>query len=119
MADPIEVLRCRCCGNPVLPIDRNAIKTATVLGPRARGMLDALIDADGQIITSNQIVNVAYADDIDGGPEHVSITVSATVKRVRQALVECHIPIDIQSLPGKGFRAVVSKSLNLKRKKNR
>jgi DNA-binding response OmpR family regulator len=67
------------------------------LGPREFAVLEALVDADGLVLTPEQLLELAWGDDAEAAPN----TVRVTIKRLRRKLGD---PPLITTVPGVGYR---------------
>jgi DNA-binding response OmpR family regulator len=68
------------------------------LGARESALLEALLDADGVVLTSEQLLELAWGEEAEVAPN----ALRATIKRLRRKLGE---PPLIETVPGVGYRA--------------
>jgi DNA-binding response OmpR family regulator len=67
--DVMRVKVCECCGQP-LPTDVTSIAERLKLSPQHRSIFEALASANGRIFTHDQIFDLMWGTDIDGGPDN-------------------------------------------------
>lgn len=78
---------CRCCGRPL--VDQLSVEEVIVAAALPRKLADILrilARARGNWLTSYEIAADLYADDIDGGPTSVPVTICQSITRLKRRL---------------------------------
>lgn len=70
-------------------------------------ILRKLAERDGKWTNAVQLIDAVFGDDPTGGPLCAYGSVSSSRRRLKVALAEAGIPLEIVGLHGKGYRLVV------------
>lgn len=93
----MKVTLCKDCGHPIVGDDLNASLT-----PLQRRIFDAVKRSGSAGIGSRDIMDIVYADDINGGPDDTNI-IAVVIKQMAPRLARFNLKITGSRGPGAVF----------------
>ncbi|MDW9880462.1 hypothetical protein GOA90_25070 [Sinorhizobium meliloti] len=85
---------CPCCGFTADKKNVTAIGNGLRLSRMERSVFNIFARRFGQVLEHSWIVDAAYADDPDGGPEHADVAVAVVIQRLRNKIAAHGLSIE-------------------------
>jgi hypothetical protein len=94
----MKATSCKCCGHPIVSDEISAALT-----PLQRRIFNVVKNAGTAGIRGKDVMDIVYADDINGGPDNTNI-IAVVASQANRRLVRFGVKISGRRGPGGGLK---------------